>query len=87
MISEDQKATLVLLELTTDFTERKNEPTIAAIEKLIGKPGQAGELQREKGFPTGLDLSLSGSATVGRDMRDAGPQERPRHRNRRRSSS
>lgn len=71
LISEDQKATLVLLELTTDFTERKNESTIAAIEKLIGKPGEAGELQREKGFPTGLDLSLSGSATVGRDMREA----------------
>ncbi|HEX4071847.1 MAG TPA: MMPL family transporter, partial [Planctomycetaceae bacterium] len=51
--------------------ERKNEPTIAAIEKLIGKPGQAGELQSEKGFPTGLELSLSGIATVGRDMRDA----------------
>ena len=70
-MSDDQKATLVLLELTTDFTERKNEPTIAKIEKLIGTPGQAGELQREKGFPTGLDLSLSGIATVGRDMRTA----------------
>src|ERR1700685_159082 len=42
LVSEDQKATLVLLELTTDFTERKNEPTIAAIEDLIGMPGQAG---------------------------------------------
>jgi putative drug exporter of the RND superfamily len=71
LISEDQKATLVILELTTDFTERKNEPAIAAIEELIGKPGQVGQLQQEKGYPTGLDLSLSGSATVGRDMRDA----------------
>jgi RND superfamily putative drug exporter len=71
LMSDDQKATLVLLELTTDFTERKNEPTIVKIEELVGTPGQAGELQREKGFPTGLDLSLSGIATVGRDMRTA----------------
>jgi len=71
LISDDQKSTLVILELTTDFTERRNEPTIAKIEQLIGKSGQVGELQQEKGFPPGLDLSLSGLATVGRDMRDA----------------
>jgi putative drug exporter of the RND superfamily len=68
LTSEDQKSTLIMLELTTDFTERKNDPYIASIEKLIGKTGQVGELQKEKGFPTGLDLALSGSATVGRDM-------------------
>lgn len=68
LTSEDQKSTLIMLEFTTDFTERKNDPYIASIEKLIGKAGQVGELQKEKGFPTGLDLTLSGSATVGRDM-------------------
>jgi putative drug exporter of the RND superfamily len=71
LTSEDQKATLIMLELSTDFTERKNDPYIASIEKLIGKSGQVGELQKEKGFPTGLDLALSGSATVGRDMHTA----------------
>ena len=35
LISDDQKATLVLLELTTDFTERRNEPTIAKIGSAI----------------------------------------------------
>ena len=70
LTSEDQKATLILLELTTDFTERKNEPTIAAVEKLIGKPVRRASCN-EKGFPTGLELSLSGIAIVGRDMRDA----------------
>ena len=70
-MSDDSKATLVLIDLSTDFTERKNEPAIAALEELVGVPGQAGELQSESGFPTGLDLSLSGIATVGRDMRFA----------------
>lgn len=69
--SEDQKASLIILELTTDFTELRNRASIEQIERLIGHPGQPGELQREKGFPTGLDISLSGSATVGRDMREA----------------
>jgi len=71
LVSEDNKATLVILELTSDFTERRNEPTIAKVEELVGLPGHAGALQREKGYPAGLDLALSGSATVGRDMRAA----------------
>jgi RND superfamily putative drug exporter len=71
LISEDQKATLVIMELTTEFTERKNDPLINKIEELVGRPGKPGELQLEKGFPRGLELSMSGLATVGRDMRQA----------------
>jgi RND superfamily putative drug exporter len=71
LTSEDQKATLVIMELSTEFTERKNDPLINKIEELVGRPGKPGELQLEKGFPRGLDLSLSGLATVGRDMRHA----------------
>jgi RND superfamily putative drug exporter len=71
LTSEDQKATLVIMELRTEFTERKNDPLIDKIEQLIGRPGKAGELQLEKGYPRGLELSLSGLATVGRDTRQA----------------
>jgi len=71
LMSEDQKATLVIMELTTEFTQRKNDPLINKIEEAVGRPGKPGELQLEKGFPRGLELSLSGEATVGRDMRRA----------------
>jgi putative drug exporter of the RND superfamily len=71
LISDDQKATLVLMELKTEFTERKNDPLINKIEQALGRPGQPGELALEKGYPRGLELSLSGLATVGRDMRHA----------------
>ncbi|HEV3298741.1 MAG TPA: MMPL family transporter [Planctomycetaceae bacterium] len=71
LMSEDQKATLVIMELTTEFTQRKNDPLINKIEEAVGRPGKPGELQLEKGFPRGLELSLSGEATVGRDMRHA----------------
>jgi RND superfamily putative drug exporter len=71
LISDDQKATLVIMELTTEFTERKNDPLVNKIEALFGRPGHPGPLFIEKDFPRGLELSLSGLATVGRDMRAA----------------
>ena len=63
--SEDQKASLVLVELTTEFLANRNMPTIKKVEELVGKNG---ELDREGIVPPGLDISLSGSAVVGRDM-------------------
>jgi RND superfamily putative drug exporter len=66
--SKDNKASLVRLELSTEFMQYRNAPTIEKIEQLIGKNG---ELYREALIPPGLDLSLSGSAAVGRDMRQA----------------
>ena len=60
--SPDGKATLVLVELTTDFLDTHNQTTVRAIEQLF-----ANEEFRSK-IPPGLDLSLSGEATVGRDM-------------------
>jgi RND superfamily putative drug exporter len=62
--SQDGKATLVLVELTTDFLDSGNQTVVGAIEKLI----------KDKEFlkgADGLDLSLSGEATVGRDMQRA----------------
>ena len=64
LVSEDKKASLVIVELTTEFLEHKNRPTIEMIERLID-PDQ-GELRPQ--VPPGVHLALSGSATVGRDM-------------------
>ncbi|SFI05943.1 MMPL family transporter [Planctomicrobium piriforme] len=62
LTSPDQKATLVILELTTEFLERQNRLLIGRLEQVVDSP----ELQDKK--PIGLSLALSGSATVGRDM-------------------
>jgi RND superfamily putative drug exporter len=63
--SKDGKATLVLVELTTDFLDSHNQPTVKAIEDLFTDP------EFRQHIPAGLDLSLSGEATVGRDMQVA----------------
>jgi len=63
--SQDHKATLVLVELTTDFLDSQNQHVVKAIEDLFLED----EFRRH--IPPGLDLSLSGEATVGRDMQVA----------------
>lgn len=69
--SDDGKASLVVVELKTEFQTRSNQPIIRQIEKLvdIDDPQEPGILRGERLIPPGLDLALSGSATVGRDMR------------------
>ncbi len=66
--SEDNRASLVLVEFTTEFLEYRNGPAIEKIEQLVGK---GGTLYQTKDFPHGLHIVLSGSATVGRDMKKA----------------
>ncbi len=65
LISDTRQATLLVIDLPTGFRDEKNAPLIDRIEALIG-PG--GTLERENRVPTGLELFISGSATVGRDM-------------------
>lgn len=63
--SEDKHASLVLMELPTEFLDSRNAKLIERVEKLIDRNGT---LQSDGLVPRGLDLALSGSATVGRDM-------------------
>lgn len=63
--SKDGKATLVLVELTTDFLDSQNQPIVKAIEDLFSNA------EFRQHIPAGLDLSMSGEATVGRDMQVA----------------
>ncbi len=71
LISEDQQAALVIVGLSKKFLEYGNRSTIDRIEELIAVPG--GGMFHE-GIPSGLDLRLSGTATVGRDMLEARDQ-------------
>ena len=60
--SQDGCATLVLVELKTEFRNHGNRLVLSRIEDyLSSKKVQAA-------IPAGLDVALSGSATVGRDM-------------------
>ncbi len=62
LISDDRRATLVVVALTDDFYSRRNRSTIAAVEGLLD------DLRRERLAPPGLELSATGSAVVGRDI-------------------
>ncbi|MBT6156626.1 MAG: MMPL family transporter [Planctomycetaceae bacterium] len=69
--SKDHKASLVRVELSTEFLIKDNREFIRKIETLVGgnEAGELGALHSELLRPPGLDLALSGSATVGRDMK------------------
>lgn len=64
--SEDNHSTLVMVGMTSEFLEWRNKPTIDEIQNLVNV--RNGQLAREGTIPAGLDLALSGTATVGRDM-------------------
>ncbi len=59
-VSENRRATLVDVELTTELLEHRNWELVSKVEAMIEHWG--GEA------PSGLNMSLIGSAVVGRDM-------------------
>lgn len=61
-ISGDKHATVIVLDLTTHFQDRTSWPTIQAIERLIER------MRDDRKAPAGLDIALTGSAVVGRDV-------------------
>jgi RND superfamily putative drug exporter len=73
LISDDKKACLVIMPLKSEFLEWGNAEPIGWIEWLLyedlRKPVDGKSL-----IPPGLDLAMSGSATVGRDMLFAGKE-------------
>lgn len=70
---KNPKTTLVLVEFTTQFLNRENWPVLQKLETLIAQEGELvherDNLFTQKKIPPGLELSLSGPATVGRDLR------------------
>jgi RND superfamily putative drug exporter len=65
LVNGYQNATLVVVDLTAEFLDRSAWPPVEAVEKLIER------LQQENKVPEGLDIALTGSAVVGRDIRRA----------------
>ena len=61
--SADGRAGLVVLGLTSEFGEAQNVPLVAAVEALVA------DLRRSGAVPAGLELAVSGTAVVGRDVR------------------
>jgi RND superfamily putative drug exporter len=65
LISDDGKATLVTIELPIDFQDTRNWVPVRQISDLLGS------FQRGDKLPTGLQLALTGSATLGHDLSTA----------------
>ncbi len=61
----------MIVELSTEFLDQSNAKTVASIENLI----QTDEFKQS--IEPGLDITLSGIATVGRDMIRAANQSAP----------
>src|SRR5262249_32384736 len=61
LVSADQKGLLVVIDLTTEFLSARNWPIIDKIKDLIH------ELEQQEKVPPGLEISMTGSAVIGRD--------------------
>lgn len=62
LMSTDRQASLVVVELSSDFMELRNFGVVHEVEGIVR------ELQQSEMAPAGLHLALSGSATLGRDI-------------------
>lgn len=62
LVSPNQKSTLIVVELASEFLDRQNNLVIARVEEMLNSSDLRDKL------PAGLSLAISGSATVGRDM-------------------
>jgi putative drug exporter of the RND superfamily len=70
LVSQDKEASLVILPLKSEFLSWGNKPIIDRIENLLDRelPYEVSPTTGKGILPAGLDLAMSGSATVGRDM-------------------
>jgi len=68
--SSDGTATMVVINLKTEFFNARNMPLIDAVADLIERDGELyqKDASGKSPVPPGLELALSGSATVGRDI-------------------
>jgi RND superfamily putative drug exporter len=59
--SEDRRAQMIVVELNSEFLDTRNWTTVSTLEQLIGEVRGSGTV------PAGLDVSVAGSAVLGRD--------------------
>ncbi len=67
LVSEDKKATTIVLGLKTEFLDQANIALVDRVEKFV-KQLSLTHASEEMSMPGGLDIAVSGSATFGRDM-------------------
>jgi RND superfamily putative drug exporter len=61
LVSPDNRALLVVMELTTELLDHRNWPIIDRVENFVR------DLQQQGNVPPGLALTVTGSAVMGRD--------------------
>jgi RND superfamily putative drug exporter len=62
LLSEDKKATVILIETKSAFQDARNVPLVRDVETILKT------LRDEKKIPDGLEIGITGSATAGRDL-------------------
>ncbi|MBW3607591.1 MAG: MMPL family transporter, partial [Actinobacteria bacterium] len=62
VVSDDARATIVQVELSSSFMERSNREVIEPVRALLDRLRSEGEV------PEGLELAMTGSAVVGHDI-------------------
>ncbi|MFM7056094.1 MAG: MMPL family transporter [Planctomycetota bacterium] len=67
LISEDGQATSIVLSMTTEFLDQANRPLVDSVETFVRDLSRIPSGQPNS-LPAGLEISISGSATFGRDM-------------------
>jgi RND superfamily putative drug exporter len=65
LVSNDSKSTLVTIDLATDFQDSANWQIVEEVEKSLRSYSQGTEM------PKGLNLAVTGSAALGRDISSA----------------
>lgn len=72
LVSHDRKSTLLVVQVDTEFLDRQHMLLLERIEGFVNDVTQhRAEYPETMRVPANLDLAISGSATVGRDMLDA----------------
>ncbi|MBL8848889.1 MAG: MMPL family transporter [Planctomycetaceae bacterium] len=72
LISHDKKSTLLVVQVEAEFLDRKHMLLLERIEGFLNDVTQhRADYPESLRVPANLDLAISGSATVGRDMLDA----------------
>jgi len=68
LVSEDGQATLIVMQLRTEFLDQANAPLVTAVEDYLDRLGRTPADADAASLPGGLEAVVSGSATFGRDM-------------------
>ena len=67
-VSDDKQATLIVIWLRTEFLDQSNTKIVDEIEAFVNRLKHTPKESTEPSLPAGMEISMSGTATFGRDM-------------------